>query len=89
MTGQYRMYPPSWPRCDCGRECLDGSLTCGDAACGTQMEAEARRGRQVSGFRFQGPEPEGRNSGPARLLRGDCILCGSSLHRTSACPEIA
>lgn len=76
------MYPPNWPRCDCGQACLDGHLTCGNAACGTQAEAEARQ-------RMRGPAAEGMHSGPARIVRGDCILCGSSLHRTSACPELS
>lgn len=75
------MYPPNWPRCDCGQPCLDGHLTCGNVACGTQAEAEARR-------RARGPAPEGVHRGPARIVRGDCILCGSSLHRTSECPEL-
>jgi hypothetical protein len=32
---ELRWYPQDWPRCPaCGREVLDGHLTCGRAACG-------------------------------------------------------
>jgi hypothetical protein len=32
--GEWRLYPRDWPRClVCGRETLDGHLTCGRAAC--------------------------------------------------------
>ena len=86
------MYPEGWPKCDCGRPVLDGHLTCGDAACGTQVnhplaespapgtpaQAEARL-RTKPTFRV--------NTGPARIFRGECVLCGSQWHRTSQCPE--
>jgi hypothetical protein len=38
--GEFRLYPRDWPRCPaCGREALDGHITCGRAAC---SEAEQR-----------------------------------------------
>lgn len=37
---EYRLYPRDWPRCPaCGREALEGHVTCGRVAC---CEAEQR-----------------------------------------------
>lgn len=72
------MFPSNSARCACGKVCLDGHLTCGEARCGTQEEAEARL-RTKPTFRV--------NTGAARIFRGECILCGSQWHRTSQCPE--
>jgi hypothetical protein len=58
--------------CVCGLPVLDGQLTCGQARCGTQAEAEARW----------------RASGAPFPMHPPCIFCGSPHHRTSACPEL-
>ena len=72
------MLPDDVARCVCGKTRLDGHLTCGQVACGIQAEAEARL-RTKPTFRV--------NTGPARIFRGECVLCGSQWHRTSQCPE--
>lgn len=91
------MYPSDWEKCDCGRPVLGGHLTCGDVACGTQAEVEARRrGRQTSKVStipylsleaLRAATASRVSEGAARLFRRECVLCGSAEHRTSECPE--
>lgn len=64
--------------CKCGRPRMEGHFTCGDAACGTQAEAEAELRARVT-VKVA--------TGAARLFRRECVLCGSASHRTSECPE--
>lgn len=91
------MYPNGWEKCDCGEPVLDGHLTCGNARCGTQAEAEARRRARPT--LKVGTIPEASiatlreatasrvSIGAMRLFRRECVLCGSAEHRTSECPQ--
>lgn len=89
--------PGAFPPCDCGEPVLDGHLTCGDVACGTQAEAEARRRQRptLKVSTLSGPSivtlrtatASRVSEGAAIFFRRECVFCGSYGHRTSECPE--
>lgn len=37
------MYPPDWPKCECGRPVLEGHLTCGRSLCSESAARERQR----------------------------------------------